>query len=284
MMMRTAMILFACAAALTAAPRMRKDLLVSSHWLAGHLRDPRVVVIHVAGDRAHYDAGHIPGARFLAWKDVVTARNGLQNELPGVADIQRTFERLGVRDDSRVILYGDRQGLSAARAFFTLDYIGHQHTALLDGGLEQWRADGRPVSTDEPTAAAGKLHPRPRPEVVVDLDRMRDLSWTAANVPGAGVVLVDARAENIFKQGGIPGSRNVYWMEHFTKGRPILRPVPELRNLYASVPGRAVTVAYCMSGVQASHTYFVLRLLGYDARLYDGSYSEWSAAMKDAPH
>src|SRR5690242_13122914 len=98
-----------------AAPAVRTDMLVSPDWLAQHLNDPKVVVLHVSRDRTVYDAGHIPGARFLALSEFVVTRDGLLNELPPAATLISVFERAGVSDDSRVILYGDTSVLPATR-------------------------------------------------------------------------------------------------------------------------------------------------------------------------
>lgn len=282
-MSRTIWLALTAAASAVAGPRL--DMLVSTDWLAGRLNDPNVVVLHVARDRAHYDAGHIPGACLVPWSELVTTRNGVANELPPVADLRKLFERCGVTDDSRIVLYGDTLVLSATRAYFTLDYLGHGgHAALLDGGLEKWRAEQRPVSKEEPPARQGHLRPRIRPDVVVGLDQMRDLSWLAASVPSPDVLLIDSRPPGDFAKH-IPGAVNLYWPGALTsREMPTLRPLADVQRMYEAAgvaPGRTV-VTYCMSGVQATHSYFVLKYLGYDARLYDGSFSEWSRA-KDAP-
>src|SRR5262245_3360713 len=76
-------------------PQVHSEMLVSTDWLAKHINDRNVFVIHVATDRKNYDDGHIPGARFLASNDLLTTRNGIANELPAIADLQKVFERLG---------------------------------------------------------------------------------------------------------------------------------------------------------------------------------------------
>jgi thiosulfate/3-mercaptopyruvate sulfurtransferase len=272
------------AASAAAGPRL--EMLVSTGWLADHSNGRNVVVLHVARDRAHYDAGHIPGACFVPWSELVVTREGVANELPPVADLKRLFERCGVSGDSRIVLYGDTLQLSATRAWFTLDYIGHGgHAALVDGGLEKWRAEGRPVSKEQPAARQGRLEPRIRPDVLVGLEQMRDLSWVAANVPSSQVVILDARSPADYRGGHIPGAVNVFWPDTITsKEMPTLRPLAEVERIYqaAGVAHGRTVVAYCMTGVQATQTYFVLKYLGYDVRLYDGSFSEWSRA-KHAP-
>lgn len=271
-------------------PSVRSEMLVATAWLARHLDDPRVVVLHVARERAHYDQGHVPGARFVGWNEITATRDGVPNELPPVADLQKLFERLGIGDAARVVIYGDNAGLSAARVYFTLDYLGHgERAALLDGGLEKWRAERRAVSTDEAAAREARFTPRVRSRVVTDLDVMRDFSWAAANVAGARVALIDARpvaeytgetpGEGVARGGHIPGAANVFWMRNVvSRENPLMRPAAELRRLYEDAGARRgdTVVTYCRTGGQASHAYFTAKYLGYDVVMYDGSFFEWS--------
>jgi len=271
-------------------------MLVSTGWLAQHLNDPKVVILHVSRDRTAYDAGHIPGARFLALSDFVVTREGILNELPPAATLKMVFERAGVSDDSRVILYGDTSVLPATRAYFTLDYLGHGAAALLDGGLPKWTTESHPLTKETPEVKQGRLTPRPRPEVVVNINAVKDLSFSATNAPAASPVLVDARTAGEFsgttpasseipRPGHIPGAANVYWMDaQASKTDMTLLPEASLRKMYESAgvtPDRPV-VTYCNTGMQASQSYFTLKYLGYDAHMYDGSFSEWSN-VKDTP-
>ena len=269
---------------------VRSEMIVLTAWLAGHLNDPKVVVLHVARERSHYDGGHIPGARFVGWGEITATRDGVPNELAPVADLQKLFERLGVGDDVRIVLYGDNSGLSAARAYFTLDYLGHgARAALLDGGPEKWKAERRAISTDLVETKTSRFTPRVRASAVTNLDVVRDLSWTAMNVISPSAVLIDARpvdeytgakpGDGVPRAGHIPGAANVFWMQNVvSKESPALQSVPALRKLYEEAGaqhGRTV-VAYCRTGGQASHTYFTLKYLGYDVVMYDGSFFEWS--------
>jgi thiosulfate/3-mercaptopyruvate sulfurtransferase len=269
---------------------VRTDMLVSPEWLAGHLGDKNLVVLHVARERAHYDEGHIPGARFLAWGEITATRAGVPNELPPVAELQKEFERLGVSNRGRIVLYGDNIGLSAARAYFTLDYLGHgERAALLDGGLEKWRAERREVSTAAVTTKPQLFTPNVKPGVVTALDVVRDLSWVATNLSSPGVALVNARpaeeytgskpGEGVTRGGHIPGAVNVFWMQNLvSRENPVMRPAAELRKLYEAVgaEGDKQVVTYCRTGGQASHAYFTAKYLGYDVVMYDGSFFEWS--------
>jgi thiosulfate/3-mercaptopyruvate sulfurtransferase len=227
----------------------------------------------------------------------VVTREGILNELPPASALKDALERAGVSDDSRVILYGDTSVLPATRAYFTLDYLGHgDSAALLDGGLPKWTAESRPLEKEAPQGKQGKLTPRPRPEVVVNINAVKDLSFSAVNAPAASPILVDARTAGEFsgttaasseipRPGHIPGAKDVYWMDtQASKTDMSLLPEASLRQKYESAgvtPDRPV-VTYCNTGMQASQSYFTLKYLGYDTKMYDGSFSEWSNA-KDSP-
>jgi thiosulfate/3-mercaptopyruvate sulfurtransferase len=266
-------------------------MLVSTDWIAKHINDRDVFVIHVAADRKHYDEGHLPGARFLSSKEILTTRNGVANELPAVADLRKAFEQLGMGDTGRIVIYGENSGLLAARVYFTLDYLGHgDRAALLDGGIEKWKAEKRAVETQTVKTEPVKFTPRPRPQIVAGLEAMRDLSSTVAKAPGpgdAGVAIIDARPEEQYignqtpRSGHIPGAASVYWMNHLaSKENPAMKPLSDLIKLYegAGLKAGQKVVTYCNTGMQASHAYFTLKYLGYDVAMYDGSFSEWGKA------
>jgi thiosulfate/3-mercaptopyruvate sulfurtransferase len=261
-------------------------LLVQTSWLAAHLNDSNVVILHVAPNRNSYDAGHISGAHFLPLSDVAVTRNGIPNQLPAVDAMKTAFERIGVGDKSRIVIYGDMGGLFAARAYFALDYLGHgTQAALLDGGLEKWKAEHRNVSMAAPASKSATLTVRVRPELVVGLSAMKQM------VADKKTTLIDARPSNEYsgatagdgvpRGGHIPGAKNVFWMENLaSKENPVLKPAPEMLAKYeaAGVKRGKKLVVYCRTGVQASHDYFTLKLLGFSPVLYEGSFFEWSNA------
>src|SRR5499426_3069322 len=187
--------------------KVRSEMLVSTDWLAKHINDRDVFVIHVTPERKLFDDGHIPGARFLSPKEILTTRNGVANELPAVADLQKVFERLGVGDTGRIVIYGENSPLLAARVYFTLDYLGHgDRAALLDGGIEKWNAEKLLVETQPVSHESAKFTPRPRPQVVARLDAMRELSSEAVKVAGGKVAIVDSRPEEQYAGNQNPRS------------------------------------------------------------------------------
>ena len=262
------------------------QMLVQTNWMAEHLNDPEIVILHIGASKASYDAGHIPGARFLPMSDLAITRNGIPNQLPGIDALKASFERAGVDSKSRVVLYGDVSGLFAARAYFSLDYLGHgNRAALLDGGLEKWKAEHRNLSTAVPAAKVGRLSVKAHPGLIVDLPAMKQI------VAHQQATLIDARppdeysgaraGDGVPRGGHIPGAKNVFWMDNLaSKDSPILKPVSEMRAKYAAagVKRGAKLLVYCRTGVQASHDYFTLKLLGFSPVLYEGSSFEWSNA------
>lgn len=276
-----------------ATPEGPADVVVQADQLVASWSEtaagPRPLVLHVARERAHYEAGHIPGAHYVPLSALAVDRDDQLNVLPSVPDLEAAFESTGVSDGTRVVLYGDLGGLSAARAFVALDVLGHGHAAVLDGGLDAWRAAGGAVSTSVPAAPPrGALTPRVRAGVLVSAEEIQALLEAEASgeAPDA-LALLDARpldqytgetpGGGVQRPGHIPGAAAHFWGDDLREDGT-LRPVAELRARYAEAGARPqhTVVTYCRTGVQASHAYLVARLLGLQPRLYDGSYYDWS--------
>jgi thiosulfate/3-mercaptopyruvate sulfurtransferase len=267
-------------------PKLRPEMLVTTAWLAESLSEPDVIVLCINSTPDFYAKGHIPGARQIRLGDIAITRDGIPNELPSVEALQRVFAAAGVSNSSRVVLYGERYNLLAARAYFTLDYLGvAARVALLDGGIEKWTAERRPLSTEIPQAKTATLTVSPRPEILIDTKSMRDLSQKK---PGS-VTLVDARptkeftgeqrSEDVAKAGHIPGAKGLYWMDMLvSRENPILKPEAELQRMYSALNAKAdqPLVTYCRTGMQSSFDYFVAKYLGYEPSMYDASFYEWS--------
>ncbi len=230
-----------------------------------------LTVVHVVRAAQEFEEGHIAGARMLLLSDIVVERDGVPNELPEVAVLRAAFERVGVRDDARVVTYS-ADPLLAGRALFTLDYLGHRSLAYLDGGISAWRAIGGTVETGPGSTATGAFTPTPQPTHVVDA------AWVNAHLQDASVAIIDARPADQHQAGRIPGSKNIFWQTLLNAEGKLLPPA-ELRARFeaaGAAPGKTVVV-YCRTGVQASFLYLVARHLGYATRMYDGSFSDWSA-------
>ena len=251
-------------------------MLVSDDWMAKHLQDPLVIVVEV-GSKADYDSGHIPGARFIPREEIVTVCDGIPNELPDDDKLVETFTRSGIGDARRVVLYS-RDPLLAARAWFTLDYLGHgSRVSILDGGWEQWTAAKHAVATKSFPVKAAPFTILTRPYSLIRYAEMRDLVRRRGQL-STKLVTIDARPALRYVDGHIPGAVSIPWTANLSSEHPpLLRDEKSLRAIYDSVAVTrdTIVVTYCRTGMEASMTYFILRYLGYDVALYDGSFVEW---------
>jgi thiosulfate/3-mercaptopyruvate sulfurtransferase len=258
--------------------RVRSELLVSTDWLAQHLSDPHLVIIHAGRNEKDYSTAHIPGARFLAWDKFVDEHSPLATELLPMEELKKNFEAIGVSDDSRIVIYAPEWDPQAARVFFTLDYLGlGDHAALLDGGIKQWFNEKRPYTSALPAIKPGHLTVHEHSEIVVKMAKIQKI--VAGQNGESRAVLIDARPEQRYRDGHISGAAPLYWQKmQVSEDHPVLRSPEELRAMFreaGATPGRQV-ISYCGVGQQASYTYFVARYLGLDAAMYDGSMHEWS--------
>ncbi|RMF87944.1 MAG: sulfurtransferase [Nitrospinota bacterium] len=265
-----------------AAGSPKTQLLLTVEELQKRLQDPHLRILDARPPR-EYGRGHIPGAVNLPVRQITVVRDGIPGMLAPQERIEAVLGSLGIKRESPVVIYDTAVGVRATRLFWALEYYGHPHVALLDGGFTAWQAAGLPVTTDVPPVQQTPYQASPDP------DRLATAQWILEHLKATDVVLVDARSPAEFRgetagrgikaAGHIPGAVNINWVQNLTQTAPWkVRPLEELRKLYLSqgvTPDKTV-VTYCRSGMRASHAYFVLRLLGYPRiRLYDGSWLEW---------
>lgn len=261
-----------------------EPLLISSGALAGRLSDPKLVLLHV-GDKAGYDAAHIPGARLVELRALHANEDGLNLQMLAPEVLRERLATLGISDDSRVVVYAAGSAIqSATRVMLTLHWAGLADVAFLDGGFEAWKREQRPVTADAPAPPTGTLAPLKIRPVVVDAD------FVQANTGKPGVAVVDARLTAFYdgtqtggspsaphKTGHIAGALSVPFSS-LTTQTGMLKPEAELRSIFAAAgvkPGDTV-VAYCHIGQQATAVVFAARLLSHKVALYDGSFEDWS--------
>ncbi len=270
----------------------QESRLVTGAWLAEHLTDADLVLLHVGTARDY--ATHIPGARLITLPEVSVSDSsaGLTLQMLPTDQLKAKLESLGVSDASRIVVYPASNAIqSSTRVMLTLDYAGLAGRAsLLDGGLTGWVAAGRVTSDVAPPATQGSLKPLNIQPLVVDGDFVRE------HLARPGFKIVDARAKTLYdgvatggsaerphKTGHIEGAVSVPFSE-ITNGASQFKSVAELRALFDAAgvkPGDTV-VAYCHIGQQATATIFGARLLGFPVLLYDGSFEDWSR-LPNAP-
>jgi thiosulfate/3-mercaptopyruvate sulfurtransferase len=266
------------------------EVLVDTAWVAEHLDDPGVRILEVDEDILLYDTGHVPGALKIDWQ-----RDFWDPVVRDFVD-ERAFAelmgRLGIANDTTVVLYGDKSNWWAAYAFWFLRYAGHENLKLMNGGRAKWEAEGRPMTREVPEVAPAVYRPRYRNEL---LRAYRDevLKHVIKVQEGRGA-LVDVRSpaeykgelthmpeypqEGVLRGGHIPGAVNIPWAEAVQEDGTF-KPFEELKKLYQErgvTPDKEVIV-YCRIAERSSHTWFVLTyLLGYPkVKNYDGSWTEW---------
>ena len=256
-------------------------LLVDAAWLAAHLGDRHLRIVDMVSERRDYRRGHIPGAVYLSVDDVRVKVAAGGYRLPTQAEGERLVSDLGIGPDTHVVIYDDSEGLDATRLFFTLDVVGHRATSILDGGIQAWRRAKLPLTTEVPSIARTDYRPARGPERAVSAEWVRD------RLSDPTLALVDTRSAAEYagkdvraRRGGhIPGAINLEWRQNL---RPdgTFKPAEELRALYVAqgiTPDKTV-VTYCQTHTRASHTYFVLRWLGYPRLVgYDRSWIEWGS-------
>lgn len=266
------------------------QFLVTTEWLAQHLNDPDVKIL----DRQDIDPpddifskGHIPTSIRMPTSAVKGMKGDLR-EMLILKDLVTFLGANGVSASDHIVLVGLAGRLPAtSRAFWALEILGHKRASILDGGIDKWKAEKRPLSTEPAKVAAVTYKP-------TKLDRERfmagdELLGYLGLFAELGVMVVDSRAPDEFKGlklsreseklGHIPGATNLFFTAVLTGDFKEFAPADQLRKVFESkgiAPDKHV-VFTCVSGCFGTSLYFAARLMGYDhASVYDGAWIEWS--------
>ena len=265
------------------------DSLVTTQWLASNLAQPDIAIVDCSAflptdgrdAAAEFAEAHIPGARFLDINQVADRANPAPHMLPGAAEFGAAMTALGVGRDDRIIVYDNSPLRTAARGWFMFRHFGAERVAVLDGGFQKWRAEGRPAEQGEARPRKARFEAQVREDEVVGKEQL---------LAGAGLPILDARGKARFEGsepdprpnvgvGHIPGSKNLPFASLYREDGT-LKPDPELRQAFEQlgIDPAAPFIATCGSGVTANSLIFAAhRLGGRHGKLYDGSWSEWGA-------
>lgn len=266
----------------------RADLFWSTEQTGAKLRDPKVRVVDCRFSfeteaRQDYLSGHLPGAVHCDWSRDLSAPPPASGHprwmLQGAEEFARTMGRLGIGNDTTVLGYDAEGGHHAARLWLALRRYGHDKMAVMEGGIQKWIAEGRPLEKGETTVVATTFVPHPRDGVIASKDEVH------AAVKTGDPWLLDVRRDTEFtgeekraaRGGHIPGAVNILWKDALRDDWTLKAP-EELEDMYANAGFGAETsaVTYCQAGVRAAFTHLVLTALGHDdVRTYDGSWEEW---------
>jgi thiosulfate/3-mercaptopyruvate sulfurtransferase len=267
------------------------DPLVTTGWLAAHLRDPHVRIIDasfampgtVPRPVDEYAKAHVPGAVFFDVDAVADRTSSLPHMYPAAEQFARDVSALGVSDDDLVVAYDSGNWLGAARAWWMFLSFGHDKVKVLDGGFKKWVLESRPTESGNVEPAPGRLGASLDPTFV------RSKQQVLANIDSRAEQVVDARARERFegsvaepwpgrRSGHVPGSRNVPFGDLIDTATGAMKPVVELRRAFdtAGVDVNRPIVTMCGSGVSAAVLTLALSRLGVRrSALYDGSWAEW---------
>jgi thiosulfate/3-mercaptopyruvate sulfurtransferase len=264
--------------ALIVAAYAHPDQLVDTEWVAAHASDPNVRVVDMR--QTGYGDGHVAGAVYLSPVAIRDA-NAPPTFLPTPAAFEGTMSRLGIGDDTRVVVYDERGGVYAARLWWILNYFGHSNVALMNGGWLKWTAEHRAAVSDVPSPAAARFTARPRPELVATAsDVLQSINTPGTRILDARTVAeIEGRDLRGIKRGGfIESSVPVYWEDLLDPQAKTFKPADELRKIFEErgvLPSHKV-IAYCQVGMRASVDLFALHLIGYsNLRNYYGAWEEW---------
>ena len=257
------------------------QLLVETEWLATKGKSSKLRLIDYGRKVGNYQAGHIPGAVFIDRKAVWDKVNGIPGMLPSVETMVAELEKAGISNDSTVIIYDSNSGLWASRLFWALEYLGHQDVHILNGGWNKWEKEKGAAQRVSYMPPRGKFIPH------VQYDLLTTDDWILENLSNPGVQIIDTRSPKEYagedvraKRGGhIPRAININWISNLkSDGSKTFAREENLVELYDSqkISKDNIIVTLCQTGVRGTHTYFVLKLLGYPrVRVYDGSWTEW---------
>ena len=265
------------------------DTLVTTQWLANNLDQPDIAIVDCSAfmpadgrdPRAEFLDVHIPGARFLDINAVSDRTNPAPHMLPSAAEFGRAMTDLGVGRDDRIIVYDNSPLRTAVRGWFMFRHFGAERVAIVDGGLQKWRREGRPVESGEVRPRKARFDARAGQGQVVTKE---------AILAGPGLPIVDARGKARFEGtepdprpnvgvGHIPGSKNLPFASLYREDGT-LKSDAELREAFEQlrIDPEQPFIASCGSGVTANSLIFAAhRLGGRHGKLYDGSWSEWGA-------
>jgi thiosulfate/3-mercaptopyruvate sulfurtransferase len=262
------------------------EVLVSTEWVAAHIKDPAVRIAEVDVDTKAYDEGHVPGAIGWAWNTQLC--DTLRRDILSKEQFEALMSDSGVSPATTLVIYGDNNNWFAAWALWQAKIYGHQDVRLMNGGRKKWLAEGRDLSKDAPRVARTAYQAKP-----ADLSLRAFLPQVQAASANRTAALVDVRSPQEFtgeilappglpetcqRGGHMPGARNVPWGKA-ANDDGTFKSADELRALYGAegVDGSKPVIAYCRIGERSSHTWFVLKyLLGFDkVTNYDGSWTEW---------
>jgi thiosulfate/3-mercaptopyruvate sulfurtransferase len=272
---------------MTKSTYVHPEYLVETGWVAEHLNDPAVRIIESNEDVLLYDISHIPGAVKVDW--FTTLQDSVRRDFISSDEFAELCSSLGIRNDSTVVFYGDKNNWFACYALWLFQYYGHKNVKIMNGGRAKWEKEDRPMTKEIPTFPKANYTANPanpsirafRDDVFKHLESGSPLVDVRSPKEYSGELLhmPNYPQEGALRGGHIPGAASIPWSQAINEVDGTFKSIEELRLLYERwgiTPDKDI-IAYCRIGERSSHTWFVLKyLMGYPkVRNYDGSWTEW---------
>jgi thiosulfate/3-mercaptopyruvate sulfurtransferase len=255
------------------------ELLVTADWLVHHLDDPALRIIDTRkGDG--YQVEHIPGSVALGASPLLHD----SGDVVAPEAFAALMSGLGVGNHTMVVAYDDGNNLFAARLWWVLNYYGHEHVRVLDGGWDLWLGECRQTALAKAAPAAAKFELHRNAALIADTD------YVLASLGKPESQLIDVRGEAEWTRtepsastapGHIPGAVHLVWSDVIAPQSHRFKTPGELQRMFGEIGLRPDNelITYCQGGIRAAHTVFALKLAGFpDVRNYEGSWSVWSRA------
>ena len=269
----------------------KSAFVVSADWLQQRLTDPSVKILDASwylpaqnrDPKAEYAAGHIPRAVFYDQDAIADLTSGLPHTVPSPQAFAEAVGKLGISETDTIVVYDGPGIFTAPRVWWLLRTMGATSVFVLDGGIDGWKAEGRPVTTEVPEPVAARFHPQFNAEAVTSFAQMREIVATGsrqiADARGAARFTgEEAEPRPGMRSGHMPGAKSlpsgVFSVGGRFKSLEALRETIEAAGIDLDKP----VVTTCGSGITAAIITLALQSLGHtDNRLYDGSWSEWGS-------
>ena len=274
-----------------AAPKNLARAVVQADWLEQNIDNPKVRIIEVSTEPGLYERGHIKNSAKVVWHtDLVDT---VTRDIASAKNFQKLAQKLGISEDTTIVLYGDKNNWFAAWGAWVFNIYGAKDVRILDGGRVKWEKDGRALTTAVPAFKAGNFTTRVA-DKTLRATLLQDVLPVAKKRVKAD--LIDIRGADEFsgkifaapgfqelavRAGHIPGAINVPWGQN-VNADGTFKTVAELKKLYADkgVDGKQNIITYCRIGERSSLTWFVLsEILGYNVKNYDGSWTEYGNSV-----
>jgi len=252
------------------------DMLVAPSWVADRVDNPGVSIIDVRDAWEFEGIGHLPGAVNIPFDSFRSEDSGEAGMLPGADVFADVLSTAGVPDNNHIVAYDDTHGVFAARLLITAELYGHPRDRLhlLEGDFSAWQREGA-VSRETPA------YEQTNYQATYDATGpLVDLEMVETAISDPNTTIIDTRESREYEEGHIPGAVRLDWLELVDQDSRGLRPEAEIQSLLTS---RGITpetriLLYCNTARRISHTYVVLRYLGFDnLAFYEGSLTEWEA-------